>query len=276
MRGMILLIIKYGGFLSFVLMEIISLSLVVRYNGTQRNIWINSSNYFVGQLNERMDNITKYWNLSAVSDSLAQENARLRAELRAARFQENILQDSASNQKWQQQYTFIAAEVVSNSTREFNNYLTINRGKRHGIKERMGVISNDGIVGTVIVAGEYYSTVMSLLHKESRIAASIKRTTAFGSLVWEGSRPTKASLKDVPKHTTVVVGDTVQTNGYSARFPAGIQIGFVAEEPSDNPGSNFYNISVNLSTDLSTVKYVYVVNNLMAIEREAVEGQARE
>ena len=275
MRGLVLLIIKFGGFLSFLLLEIICFWLVVRYNGTQRGIWMNSSNYFSGLMNERMDNVTKYWNLSAVADSLSEENARLRAQLREARFQEDILEGSSTNEKWQQQYTFIAAEVISNSTSEFNNYLTINKGKRHGIKPRMGVLSNDGVVGTVVAVGEYYSMIMSILHKESRVAASIKRTNAFGSMVWQGSNPTKAQLNDIPKHTSVEKGDTIQTSGYSARFPAGIQIGFV-DDFSLRSGSNFYTIDLSLSGDMSTLKYVYIVNNLLAIDREATEGQLDE
>lgn len=275
MRTLILLIIKYGGFLTFIGLECICFWLVVKNNPDQRSIWLNSSNYFSGLLYERTNNLTKYWNLSAEADSLANENARLRAELRSARFQEDVLEGSATDERWQQHYTFIAAEVVNNSISELNNYLTIDKGKRHGIKPRMGVITNDGIVGIVISVGDYYSSVMSVLHKESRIACSVKRTNAFGSLVWEGSNPTKAQLNDIPKHTTVIVGDTIQTSGFSSKFPGGIEVGYV-EDADLRPGSNFYSINVNLKNDLSRVKYVYVVNNLMRLEKEAVEGQADE
>ncbi|NNE30655.1 MAG: rod shape-determining protein MreC [Saprospiraceae bacterium] len=270
MRGLILLIIKYGGFLSFLLLEFISLLLVVNYNNDQRGIWLNSTNYFSSQAFDRFDNFVKFLNLSTVADSLAQENARLRAELRSARFQEDILEGSGSNDKWQQHYTFIAAEVINNSVHEFNNYITINKGSRHGIKPRMGVISNEGPVGVVVSVSDYYSTIMSVLHKENRIAASIKRTNAFGSLRWQGANPRIADLDEIPKHTSVQIGDTVQTNGYSAKFPGGLEIGYV-EEVDLKPGSNFYEIEISLRGNLSTLKYVYVVNNLMLQQQLAAE-----
>lgn len=275
MRSLILLIIKYGGFLSFLGLELICFWFMINRDSDQRKIWLNSSNYFSGLLYDRADNLTKYWNLSAVADSLAGENARLRAELRSARFQEDILEGSVTNERWQQHYTFIAAEVVNNSTGELNNYLTLNKGSRHGVKQRMGVITNDGIVGTVVSVGEYYSTVMSILHKDSRIACSIKSTNAFGSLVWQGSNPREAQLNDIPKHTKVIEGDTVQTSGYSSRFPGGIEIGFVKDFDLSS-GSNFYSINIKLKNDLSRLKYVYVVNNLMRAEQQAVEEQKDE
>jgi len=271
MRGLILLIIKYAGFLSFIALEIICFWMIVRFNSGQRKIWMNSSNYFSGLLYERFDNVTKYWNLSGVADSLANENARLRAELRSARFEEDILEGSASSEKWQQHYTFTAAEVVNNSVNQLNNFLTINKGKRHGVRNRMGVISNDGIVGIVVSCGDYYSSVMSVLHKESRIASSVKRTNAFGSLVWMGSNPLEVQLNDIPKHPSLEVGDTIQTSGSSSRFPGGLEIGYVSDFDVRG-GSNFYNINVKLKNDLSRIKYVYVVNNLMDADRKAVEG----
>lgn len=272
MRSLLGLILKYGGFLSFLGFEVICFWLIINYNSNQRVIWMNSSNYFSGVLYEKADDLSKYWNISAITDSLSNENARLRAELRSARFQENILEGSASNDKWQQQYIFTAAEVVDNSVNQFNNYLLLNRGKRHGINKRMAVISDQGIVGTVVSVGEYYSSVMSILHKESRIAVGNKRSNAFGSLVWQYSDPSKAQVKDIPKHTSIEIGDTIQTNGYSAIFPGGIEVG-VIEDFTLRPGSNFYDIEIKLFCDLSTLKYVYVVNNLMKKEIEAMEGQ---
>lgn len=270
MRNLFLLIVKYGGFLSFLGLEFLCFLLIVKYNDSQQKIWIHSSNYFSGLVYDRFDAMTKYWNLSVVTDSLANENARLRAELRDARFQEEILGGSVTDQNWQQHYSFTSAEVVNNSTSRFNNFLTINRGSRHGIKHRMGVIDDRGIVGIVIRVDDYYSSIMSILNKESRVAASIKKNNFFGSLTWESSNPKIVQLKDIPKHAPVEIGDTIQTSGYSAVFPGGIPIGRVLETNLPQ-GSNFYNIDVELFNDLGRVSYVYVVNNLMRMDQKSVE-----
>ena len=270
MRNLFLLIVKYGGFLSFLGLEFLCFLLIVRFNSDQQKIWIHSSNYFSGKLYDKFDGVTRYWNLSIVADSLASENARLRAELRDARFQEEILGGTVTDEKWQQHYSFNAAEIVNNSISRFNNYTTINRGARHGIEPRQGVIDDKGIIGIVTNVGEYYSSVMSILNKESRIGASLKKNNFFGSLVWQGNDPKVVQLSDVPKHAPVAVGDTIQTSGYSTVFPGGIPIGTVitAEVPQ---GSNFYKIDVALFNDLSNARYVYVINNLMRIDQQSVE-----
>jgi len=275
MRNLFLLIVRYGGFLSFLGLELICFLLIVRYNNDQQKIWIHSSNYFSGKLYDQFNSATKYWNLSVVADSLSAENARLRAELRDARFQEEIIEGSVSDENWQQHYTYIASEVVNNSISRFNNYITINKGARHGIKPRMGVVDDKGIIGIVIRVDEYYSSVMSILNKESRVAASIKKNNFFGSLVWENSNPTIVQLVDVPKHAPVSPGDTIQTSGYSTVFPGGMPIGTVIDA-SVPAGSNFYDIDIKLFNDLGQISYVYVVNNLMKNDQIKVEQERDE
>ena len=270
MRNLFLLIIRYSGFLSFLGFELLCFFLIINFNSNQHKIWIHSSNYFSGLLYEKVDAVTRYWNLSVVADSLSSENARLRAELRDARFQEEVLQGTVIDENWKQHYSFTSAEVVNNSINRFNNYLTLNRGARHGIKPRMGVINEDGIVGIVTRVDNYYSAVMSLLNKETRIAASIKRNNFFGSVVWQNSNPTIAQLTDIPKHASIAIGDTIQTSGFSSIFPGGIPIGSVLDVNLP-AGSNFYNVDIKLFNDLSKAKYVYVINNLLRLEQKSVE-----
>jgi len=275
MRNLFLLIIKYGGFLSFLAFEAICFLLIIKNNQKQGEIWAHSSNYFSGVLYEKFDNVTRYWNLSAVSDSLANENARLRAELKVARFQEDVLEGAVSEEKWQQHYTYISAEIVNNSINRFNNFITINRGKRHGISPRMAVIDDRGLIGITTKVGDYYSSVMSILNKESKIGASIKRNNYFGSLVWQNNNPTIVQLSDIPKHANVQIGDTIQTSGYSSIFPGGIPIG-VVNEFNLPAGSNFFKIDVELFNDIAKAKYVNVVNNLMKSEINKIEEESDE
>lgn len=275
MRNLIYLFVQFGGLIAFVVFEILCMYLVVNYNKKQKAIFINSSNTISGVLYEGMDQVTEFWNMSAVSDSLAEENARLRAQLRNARFVETILLDSAKNEKTQQRYTFIAADIVNNSVRKHSNNLTINRGSNHGIRPRMGVFDDKGIVGIVRNVGPRFSQVMSILHKESKITAAIRSNNYFGPLIWDGNDPTRATLSDIPKHAKLTEGDTILTSGYSTIFPAGLMIG-VIDTFWLEPGSNFYTIEVLLSNDLGKAKYVYVVNDLMREEIKAIEEEVED
>jgi rod shape-determining protein MreC len=155
-------------------------------------------------------------------------------------------------------FRIVEARVINNSIISRNNTLTINRGKSHGITPGMGVIGSNGIVGIIKSASKNFSVVLSLLHSDTRISASIRRNNFFGSLIWTGNNPKIMHLEAIPKHADLVLGDTVQTSGYSHIFPEGIIIGHI-HDVSLESGNNFYTIEVALNNDLSNVHYVYVV-----------------
>lgn len=271
MRNLILLFIKYGGFIVFLFLEIICMYLVIQYNPQQRKIYLSSSNLVSGYLYSKYDNVAQYVRLSSVADSLAEENALLKAQLDNAKFVETVLRDTSNRVESLQQFTFIAASIKNNSINRLNNTMTLNRGSDHGIRPRMGVISpKGGVVGIILDTSPKFSTVLSVLHKESRISAMVKRNGFYGSIVWKGNNPRHVQLEAIPKHADLMVGDSIFTSGYSAIFPEEILVGKI-DTFWKEPGSNFYTIDVLLENDLSKAKYVYIVNNLLREEQVNLE-----
>ena len=64
MRNLILFLVRYNAFFLFVLLEIISFSLIVkRGNDTQQRVWLSSSNSMTGFFSEKYNNFIQYWNL---------------------------------------------------------------------------------------------------------------------------------------------------------------------------------------------------------------------
>lgn len=272
MRNLVLLFVKFGGIFLFFVLEAFCMYLVVQYNKKQNEIFFSSANVASGNIYYTFDKVARFWSLSSVADSLAKENAQLRAQLDNAKFLETIREDSVKDENIHQKYTFIEAAIINNSITQHNNNITLDRGRDQGVKARMGVIGQNGIVGIVRSTSNNFSQVMSILHKQSKTSASIKRNNFFGSLVWKGNNPEITNLNDIPKHAKLVIGDTVQTSGYSSIFPEGIMIG-VIDTFWIPKGSNFYNIDVKLQNDLSSTKYVYIVNNLMKDEQDDLEGE---
>jgi rod shape-determining protein MreC len=273
MRNLWLFLSKYNAFFFFLIFFITSLVLFVKNNSFQRASVLNSSNQVVGQAYETANYLQAYLHLAKVNDSLAAENAKLRSELSSAFYSDSVKQETIVDSLSKQQYTYIVAEVVNNSIHQKDNTITINRGKRHGITKGMGVMCPSGIVGLVLNVSDNYSTVQSLLHGDTRISASIRENSAFGSLVWgeENYDPKLALLKDIPNHIEVKKGQHVVTTGYSTRFPKGLQIGRV-RRTGIKGGESFLNIEVLLSTDFSTLQYVYVIKNVLATEQKTVEA----
>ncbi len=244
--------------------------LIVRYNGSQRDIWINSSNIVSGNINNTFDSWTDYFDLRENAFKLATENAKLKQQL--LNLQQTTLTNIDSLELANQQYLLIPAKITNKSINALDNYFTLNRGRKHGIKPDMGVVSDGGIIGIVKSASEDYSRVLTILHRQSSIVAANKKTDAFGTLKWNGPDYRFTKLEAYSRHEFIEVGDTIVTSEYSNHFPEGIMIGTVKEK-SLSKSDYFYNITVALSNNLYTEKHVYIIDNTSRQKQLAVESE---
>jgi len=249
---------RFGTTILFIVLEITCFTLIVRYNSGQKEIFLNSSGFYSGVLLENYNKLVRFYRLSSVADSIARDNARLRAELRFATIDASFKRDSLIDTVYRQRYSFISAQVISNSVNQIDNFITVNKGSAYGVQSGMGVINDVGIVGIVRYISRDYATVASLLSSQTRISASIKRNGFFGSLVWDNNSTQYMHLTDIPKHADIIKGDSVITSGYSSTFPKGIYIGRV-EEVGYESGSSFYDLKVRLATNFNNLSYVYIV-----------------
>ncbi len=274
MRNLFLLFLKYGHIFLFLFLEFVCFILIVRYNRAQNEIYLNSANIVSGAIYSRVNNVTEYFKLDEVADSLANENARLRKLLYNSTYQSVTNIDSIFNQDEVFQYSYIVGKVVNNSINLNNNKFTINKGSKDGIKARMGVINSNGIAGIIKDVKKNYSVGISLLNRQVKISASLKQNGSFGSLAWRGSDPKILNLEDIPKHAAISVGDTVVTSGYSSKFPSDLIIG-VIDTFWIEPGFNSYTIEVKLNNDLSRLNYVYVIDNILIEEQQEIEEKSQ-
>jgi len=221
-------------------------------------------------------NFTGYFGLKEENKILLVENERLHAQsiLAFTKFtkKEFIHNDTVYNQR----YTYLNAEVINNSVFKRNNYLTLNKGYAQGVAPEMGVISSNGVVGMVKDVSQYFSTVLSVLHKSSKISVKIEGKDYFGSLVWPaGVNFRQGTLTEIPSHVVLKKGMLVTTSGFSAIFPNGIPVGII-EEYEVIPGDNTYTITINFTEDYGNLSHVYVVRNLLREEQVNLENQLEE
>ena len=261
MRSLFQFFVRFSSFFIFLILEVIAFVFIIRDHAFQNAGFINSANEVTGRVYQSVNNSREYLHLREINDSLRDENARLRAGQISAFRDEKIVKDDNCDSNFTQIYSFISAKVINNTTDKATNYITINRGRKHGIEKDMGVITNNGVVGIVKDVSDNFAVIMSALHKDSKISVKIGNSNYSGSMVWQGKDPRVAQVMNVPNHVKVAVGDTVYTTGYSSIFPENIMAGRVkqARVPS---GSNFYEISVTLSANFEALPYVYVVNYL--------------
>ncbi len=220
---------------------------------------------------EAVNYVKEYINLKENNASLARENSNLKSLMPDTWYENKALRTMVNDTIRTQQYSFINARVVNNSINRRSNYLTLDKGSIHGIEKDMGVISSAGVVGIVKDVSEHYSTVMSVLHKNTRISTRFQNSNYFGSLVWDGIDSKEATLLEIARHVKFKTGDTLVTTVYSAIFPEGVMVG-VVKNSELKTGDNFYKITVSLSTNFNNLSHVYIVDNLMKNEQQELES----
>jgi rod shape-determining protein MreC len=169
---------------------------------------------------------------------------------------------------------YIPADVVNNSVNRRNNYLTLNRGYKQGITRDMAVITSNGIVGYIKDVSANYCTVLSILNKDAKISAKVKRYDELGSLIWEGGDYRYGLLQDIGTHVKIAKGDSIVTSNFSDIFPSNIMIGTV-ESYAPREGGEFYNIKVKYSANLKNVTHVYIINNILRQEKIQLEERSQ-
>ena len=297
MRNLLLFFTRYYNFFLFLLLEGICFYFILNYQYFHNAAFFNFTQDVVGRYYQGYTNTLDYFELAEINDSLKAENARLRNRLENAYYYheppgipskdtagagvpavqtevDTVMEDSLKYKRIRK-YKYYAAQVVNNSINKRNNYITLNKGGNQGMEERMGVITDEGIVGIVKRISNHFSVAISVLHNDFNLSCKIKEIEQVGSLTWDGNDPQIMQLEDLPTYLDVQKGQEVVTSQYSVIFPENIPVGKVVDYEVKK-GANFYTVYVELYADLRNLNTVYAVKNLMRREQINLEEQAKE
>ena len=256
--------IKLNQFLLlFLLIEIISISLLIQNNNYQASKIITFSTKYTSIIYNYSNNLSDYLALKETNNYLKEENAKLHTLLQNR--EHNIDSCFIKNKK----FKYIATKVINNSVKKRDNYITLNKGFRDGIHNRMGVITNKGVIGVIHSVSENYSLAISLLNKKSSTGIFLKKNMHTGILTWKGFDYRTATINDFPIHITLNRGDTVISNSYSNIYPEGINIGSITNFKKTEYG--FYKVDIKLFEDFNNLRYVYVVYSKESNEQKKLE-----
>ena len=270
MKEIIKLILKYHFTIIFILLEIVSFSLIIRHNEYQRAIFSESASILFGNISAIATDVKNYFRLKETNESLANENILLKNRLEQYELSRDTIVQGTFMQDSIPVYEYIGAKLVNATFNRTKNYLTLDRGLKNGIWKEMGVCSPDGIVGLVQDLSGHFAIVIPLINVDSRISAKIKKNSYYGSLQWDGVDYRYSYLNDIPYHVEVNEGDTIVTSGLSKIFPEGITVGYV--ESVDKETANFLKIKVRLAVDFKRLDYVYVILNNKKNEQTGLEA----
>ncbi|MBP6065978.1 rod shape-determining protein MreC [Bacteroides sp.] len=262
MRNLLNFLLKYNYWFLFILLEVASFVLLFRFNHYQQSVFFTSANAVSGKVYEISGGITSYFHLKEVNEDLLDRNVMLEQQI--SHLEKALLEhqmDSTAINSLRHlprtEYDMHKAHVINNSINAVDNYITLDKGSRDGIREDMGVIDGNGVVGIVYKTSPHYSVVISILNSKSSISCKIVNSQYFGYLKWEHGDSRYAYLKDLPRHAEFNLGDTVVTSGYSTVFPEGVMIGTVDDMTDSNDGLS-YLLKIKLSTNFGKISNVRV------------------
>lgn len=281
MRKLLDFLVRKRHWFLFLLLEIISITLIYRNNAYQRNIIFSSANVVTGHVASVSGYVTSYLNLREINKELLERNGQLEIELLEVQDQLEMMRaDTVSFVGFAPDstevfpYSFVLADVVNNSVSHLSNYITVNKGRKDGIEPDMGVVSERGVVGIVSTVSDHFSVVLPLLNPKFRLSCKVLGSSYFGSLTWDGRDARLANLEELPRHVEFKKGDTIVTSGYSAVFPSGIIVGKVADFQKQHD-DNFYSLGVELATDFQALNNVRIIKNYRQAEQLSTEQEAR-
>lgn len=271
MKEIIKLILKHHFTIIFILLEIVSFSLIVQHNKYQRTVFSGYTASVFGYLSSCSADVHEYMYLRELNEKLVEENTELKNKVE--RLKENY---SAIDSTYRfvdtltaTTFTYQFAKVCNATFNKTKNYITLDKGSDNGFKKEMAVCSKDGVVGVIQNTSSHYTVVLPLLNVNLRVSAKVKKNGYYGSLQWDGNDYRFSSLNDIPFHVSVEKGDTIVTSGFSSIFPEGEVLGFI--ENVDRETANFLSIKIRLAVDFKKLSDVYVIDNIKKGEQKQLE-----
>ena len=270
MQNLLRFFYVYRAFFLFILIETYCLYHIVTNKSYHRSTYLNTTLAWSSGMYVFFDDLSQYLNLSVENKNLVEENAILRKHLEAFLSVDMLPLGLVTDSLLQNKFEVIPAKVINNPVNLIDNYFTINKGSVDGIKERMGVITNKGLIGVVKDVSDHFCLAMSLMNTKLEISAKLKGQNQFGYIRWNGDKINKTQLWNMSNHLEVKKGDTVTSTASSPIFPENTMIG-VVEDVVSIKGKAYYDINLVLSNDIQQIHYVYLIENKFKKEQKLLE-----
>lgn len=269
MHPLYLFLKKYYYYFLFLILEIISGSLLVQFNEHQNTVISGFTGKISGRFNNLCNHFSEYLYLKRTNELLSQELIQLQEKNTHSWYVSDSLSFITRDTSHILEFKYIGAKVISNSTNARNNYMMINKGSIQGVKKNMGAVVGKNIVGQVVSVTDHFSWIMTLLNKNSKISGKFLKNNQLVNIEWHGGDYKKGIVSEIPKHFEINKGDTIITSGNSEVFPEGFLIGTI-ESFIEQKNENFNQAIILYATDFNGIGYIEIVVDLFQHEKDSL------
>lgn len=178
----------------------------------QDNLPFGSAEEFLESYKKLQTEVDEYKQKAVQFDTLTEENAELREQLR-------FFTSST--------FSHIGAEVIGKNIEPLANTIVLSRGEQDGVKAGDAVVVGNGIIVGKILRVENDISIARLINDhQSKIAATVLNHHRSIGLV-EGGYGISVRMNFIPQNELIAPGDTVITSGLEKEIPRGLIIGVV-------------------------------------------------
>ena len=150
--------------------------------------------------------------------------------------------------------SYISARVIAEAGGPFVRSALLNAGRRNGVRRGQGVVSEDGLAGTIVEVGDLHSRMLLVTDLNAQIPVLIGGAREPGILV--GDNTNHPRILYLPQNTRVSPGDLVISSGHGGMLPNGLPVGTVSSVSESG-------IHVKPVVDWTHLEFVRIVDYLM-------------
>lgn len=164
-------------------------------------------------------------------------------------------------------FSLLPAKIISKSFSSTQGTVSINLGKKDGLKPGLPVLNGEGLIGIVYNCADDYSIVRTLKNVNLKLVVRDQRSRFEGILRWNGDYLTVTNL---PKTADIQVGDRVITSETSSLINTPLPVGIVIEILNPEKGI-FNDIIIKSNVDFVRVDNLFVLNNIQSKKKDELE-----
>ena len=159
-------------------------------------------------------------------------------------------------------YDVVNATVINRNKSYWYQTLTIDKGKKDGLKKNMVAITKDGLIGKIQKVTNYSSEIKLITANDinNKVSVSIATTSGETTAILSGYDKDNnlVLISGVDSLVKINVGDVVTTSGLGGMFPRGIYIGEVETITNDKYGLS-KTLGVRMNQNFNNIHYVTIL-----------------
>lgn len=193
------------------------------------------------------------------------QNEKSKSQIEALRLKLNAMEEyylenkrlrNLLSFKEQSPYKLVASRIIGRSPDNWSTVIIIDKGRHHGIRKSMAVISALGLLGRVVEDTLYLSKIMLINDPNFAVSGIVQRSRQEGLIC--GTVGDNLLMKYLPKDADINIQDTVITSGFTPAYPKGILIGKVVDIGDEFSGLTRYAV-LKPAVNLSNIEEVFVI-----------------